>query len=234
MCVLSSQETVKNMPVVKGKIGEVIVDTLRDTGCSGVVVKRELVEDDQLTGKFGYMMLIDNTVREVPVALITVDTPYFRGEVEAQCLPDAIYDLIIGNIPGARNPEDPDPKWCETVAVTTRAQAKKSDVLKPLRVPQNKTNNTDPINKEQLETLQQQDKSLDKFREMNDIKIKGLQEVSFEEKEGILYRVYKHPRFNKGSKIRQVVVPQALRQNVMQVAHDSLLGHKEDKGENSH
>ena len=82
------------------------------------------------------MMLIDNTVRKVPVALITVDTPYFKGEVEAQCLPDAIYDLIIGNIPGARSPEDPDPNWCETAAVTTRAKAKKSDVLKPLRVPQ--------------------------------------------------------------------------------------------------
>lgn len=136
-CVKSSEDSVKNMPVVKGKIGEVTVETLRDTGCSGVVVKKALVKDEQLTGEFGYMMLIDNSVIKVPLAFITVETPFFKGEVEAQCLPDAIYDLIIGNIPGARNPDDPDPMymWCETVAVTTRAQAKKSDVLKPLRVP---------------------------------------------------------------------------------------------------
>lgn len=59
---------------------------------------------------------------------------------------------------------------------------------------------------------------------MNDIKVKGVQEVSFEEKEGILYRVFKHPRVNQGSQIRQVFVPQVLRNQVMQVAHDSLLG----------
>ena len=38
--------------------------------------------------------------------------------------PRCNFDLIIGNIPGARSPEDPDPKWCETAAVTTHAQAK--------------------------------------------------------------------------------------------------------------
>ncbi|KAK3711512.1 hypothetical protein QZH41_016430, partial [Actinostola sp. cb2023] len=173
----------KNMPVVKGKIGETIVDTLRDTGCSGVVVKREFDKDEQLTGKFGYMMLIDNTVREVPVALITVDTPYFKGEVEAQCLPDSIYDLIIGNIPGARNPEKPDPDWCEDAAMTTRTQAKRSDVLAPLRVTEN---HWKAVDKEQLEVLQRQDKSLDKLREMNDVKAKGSQEVSLEEKEEVL------------------------------------------------
>ena len=70
-------------------------ERLRDTGCSCVVVKREFVSEKQLTGKVGYMLLIDNTLRRVPVAKITVDTPYLTGEVEAQCLPDAIYDLIM-------------------------------------------------------------------------------------------------------------------------------------------
>ena len=97
------------MPVVRGRVGEKIVDTLRDTGCSGVVVCKSLVADKQLTGWVGYMLLIDNTFREVPLAEITVDTPYLRGQVEAQCLPETIYDLIIGNVPGARGPDDPDP-----------------------------------------------------------------------------------------------------------------------------
>ena len=86
------------MPVVKGRVGEKTVDVLRDTGCSGIVVKKNLVSEDQFTGYFNVMLLIDNTARKVPIARITVDTPYLKGQVEAQCLPDAIYDLIIGNV----------------------------------------------------------------------------------------------------------------------------------------
>ena len=68
-----------------------------------MVVRKSLVADEQLTGRVGYMLLIDNTFREVQLAEITADTPYLRGQVEAQCLPETIYDLI-GNVPGARAP----------------------------------------------------------------------------------------------------------------------------------
>ena len=72
------------------------------------------------------MLLIGNTVRQVPIAKIQVDTPYFKGEVEAQCLPDAIYDLIIGNVEGAKAHDNPDPDWQEACAATTRAQTKRT------------------------------------------------------------------------------------------------------------
>ena len=78
------------MPVVKGRVGEKTVDVLRDTGCSGVVVKKDLVGEDQFTGDFNVMLLIDNTARKVPIARIYVDTPYLKGHVEAQCLSDPI------------------------------------------------------------------------------------------------------------------------------------------------
>ena len=71
-------------------------------GCSGVV-KKEFVAEDQYTGEYNHMVLIDGTVRKVPVA----NTPYLTGIVEAQCLPHAIYDLVIGNVPGARAADDP-------------------------------------------------------------------------------------------------------------------------------
>ena len=95
------------MPVVKGKVGNTSVNVLRDTGCSGVVVKKELVAEDQYIGEYNHMVLIDGTVRKVPVARIYVDTPYLTGIVEAQCLPHAINDLVIGNVPGARAADDP-------------------------------------------------------------------------------------------------------------------------------
>ena len=55
------------------------------------------------------MLLIDNIVKKVLIACITTDTPYLSGEVEAQGLPDTIYDLIIGNVPSVRPADDPDP-----------------------------------------------------------------------------------------------------------------------------
>ena len=111
------------MPVVKGRVGEKTVDVLRDSGCSGLVVKKDLVGEDQFTGDFNLnvMLLIDNTATKVPIARIYVDTPYLKGHVEAQCLSDPIYDLIIGNVPDAKDAQIPDPSWQEACAVTTRS-----------------------------------------------------------------------------------------------------------------
>ena len=90
-CVQPLSTARAKMPVLKGRVGCKTVDVLRDTGCSGVVVKKDLVSEDQYTGESSSMLLIDNTVRKVQNAKISVDTPYFSGQVEAQCLPDTIY-----------------------------------------------------------------------------------------------------------------------------------------------
>ena len=71
------------MPVVQGRVGEKTVDVLRDTGCRGVIVKKDLVGEDQFTRDFNIMLLIDNTARKVPTARIYVDTPYLKGHIEA-------------------------------------------------------------------------------------------------------------------------------------------------------
>ena len=61
------------------------------------------------------MLLINNTARKVPIVKTDIDTPYLNGQVEAQCLPDHICDLVIGNVPGARAADDPDPSWQDHV-----------------------------------------------------------------------------------------------------------------------
>ena len=38
------------MPVVQGRIGDAEGNVLRDTGCSGVIVRREFVVKHQYTG----------------------------------------------------------------------------------------------------------------------------------------------------------------------------------------
>ena len=95
-----------NMPVAEGYINNTKVQVLRDSGCSSVAVRRSLVLDNQLTGQVHLCVLIDGTVRKFPIALVKVDTPFFNGEVEAMCMSAPIYDLVIGNVPGAKNPDD--------------------------------------------------------------------------------------------------------------------------------
>ena len=56
------------MPVVTGRVRDRSVRVMRDTGCSGVVIKRDLILEEELTGRFGYMLLIDKTIRKVPIA----------------------------------------------------------------------------------------------------------------------------------------------------------------------
>ena len=145
------------MPVVKGRVGEKTVDVLRDTGCSGVVVKKDLIGEDQFTGDFNVMLLIDNTARKVPIARISVDTPYLKGHVEAQCLSDPIYDLIIGNVPDARDAQNPDPSWQEACAVTTRSQAKKKDERTALKVPSSRESPI--VDREKVKQMQREDES---------------------------------------------------------------------------
>ena len=93
--------TMNRMPITKGFVGPHQITVLRDTGCSSVVIKKQFVEPNQYTGIYGFMLMADRTVRKVPHARIQINTPYYVGNVEAVCLTDTLYDLLIGNIEGA-------------------------------------------------------------------------------------------------------------------------------------
>ena len=108
------QRDYRQMPVVRGKIGTKSVHVLRDTGCSGVIVKQQHVTDDQYTGRVGLMQMVDNSVICVPIAnvqidlpYLQIDSPYLSGQVQAHCPQDAVYDVIVGNVPGVRPANDP-------------------------------------------------------------------------------------------------------------------------------
>ncbi|XP_071487443.1 uncharacterized protein [Diadema antillarum] len=100
-----------DMPTCEGMLNGKRVKVLRDTGCNTVVVKRQLIEESQLTGEIQTCVLIDGTVRKVPLAKVEIDSPYFVGTTHALCMTNAIYDLIIGNVSGARQPGDEDIGW---------------------------------------------------------------------------------------------------------------------------
>ena len=74
------------------------VRVLRDTGCTGIVVRRDLVSYEQMLGKELDVTLINESKLKYPVAHISVECPFFHGITEALCMEDTLYDLVIGNI----------------------------------------------------------------------------------------------------------------------------------------
>ena len=68
------------------------------------------------------------------MAKVEVDTPFYVGTVEALCLQDLLFDLIIANVPGARRSDNPNPEWGVVTAVATRAQARNGKDPKPLKM----------------------------------------------------------------------------------------------------
>ena len=233
------------MPVMTGRIGDTKVSVLRDSGCSGIVVRRSLISDDQLTGEHRVCVLIDGTVRKVPVANVNVNTPFFTGKVEALCMQKPVYDVILGNVTGVREPSDPDPDWREepevrtervnqaecipesTLAVQTRAQKRReSKPRQHLKVPT--TSVTDIITPKELQDEQQKDDSLKRCRELA---TEGHKKVTTSGKttnyfihKGIMYREFQSPKVEHNHIFHQVVVPLRFRSQVMKLAHESLLG----------
>ena len=150
------------LQLVKGKVGERCVEVLRDTGCTGVLIKWDLVNQGELTGKKGYVTTFDKTLLIIaPIAKIQVDTPYYVGEVEALCVQEPVADLIIGNITGVREADNPDPEWELAAAAITRARARQGDNVKALNVKE--ISSRFSVSREELCKLQSEDDELKAF-----------------------------------------------------------------------
>lgn len=238
---MSAACTVKHslMPLSDGFIGDTKVSVLRDTGCSGVVVRRSLVPKSEFTGRIRTCILIDGTIRKVPEAIIYINTPYFVGKVTALCMEKPVYELILGNVKGVRlfpderwNPplkEAPNIKTIEketiSAAVETRSQKQKDKLFRPLRV-------SEPmpqiVTAEKLAEEQLKDPSLKKIREYQergDLKsLKSGGSLKFTKQKGIIFREYVKSTVEYGNVLRQVVVPEKFREIVLHLAHESILG----------
>ena len=89
-----SNENRKCMPFATKKVGENEVEVLRDTGCNGVIARREWVKEDDFTGSIGYVIAIDRTLNEASIAEIKVDKLYYTGVTQAICLRDPFFALV--------------------------------------------------------------------------------------------------------------------------------------------
>ncbi|KAK8770497.1 hypothetical protein V5799_013038 [Amblyomma americanum] len=93
-----------SMPVQAGELFGQPGSVLRDTRTNSIVVPRDLVPEAALTGDRATLLLADGCNLEVPEAEVLISSPYFSGKSIARCLKTPLYDAIIGNVLGAKEP----------------------------------------------------------------------------------------------------------------------------------
>ena len=70
------------LPTARGTVNGKDVIVMRDTGCTGCVIRSSLVSKDQLLGKASDVTLINETTQRYPLALIDIDCPFVSGQTD--------------------------------------------------------------------------------------------------------------------------------------------------------
>lgn len=198
---------------------------LRDTGCSTAGVRMKCVNTDQYTGETQKCKTFGGRIEEFPLAIVTVQTPYYSGPVTCCVINDPVSDLILGNLPGVSTvtggnvgsfvPID------NVAYVMTRAQSKannsKTKTLEDCPVIDVKIDSKDLI------SMQNNDKSLKScYDKVIDNSSQSTQNAYFYIEKDILFRNFS----DKNEIKKQIVVPTDLRYQVLHTAHDALMsGH---------
>ena len=208
-----------------GLVDNKAVRVLRDTGCTTAGVRSSLVRDEHLTGEKLSCKTFGGTVETFPIALMTVDTPYYQGKLRCCVLEDPCADLIIGNVPGVTQVPivESVPGNAMSNVVTRARTALGSGNKKPLVVPN--IPNLD-ITHEELKALQQKEESFKKFYAYAEngtvINRSGNKSVKYVVEDGFLYRLFDQ----NGDVTHQLLVPASLRHSVLVAAHDAVMsGH---------
>ena len=133
---------------------------LRDNGCGGVVVREGLVDKESFVDGQQECMMADGSVIKTALAKVYIDSPYFVGEVIAWCMQNPLYDVSIGNVDGARDPNDPELN--HEVGIVTRLKDKKmAQPYSKLKVPDSISH----VSVDDIKSAQQSDESLVKIGE---------------------------------------------------------------------
>lgn len=206
---------------------------LRDTGANTCVITKSCVPAYKFEGARQVPCTMgDGRKVMAPEVLIDIDCPYYQGQAYAVCLEHPSHAFILGNIVGATYPTDPNCSSLENTvcAIKTRAITQKDQRPPPkLKVP---TIEGLDITSEKLIMLQEEDvtlkTSIDSAKNGTVRNIMN-NKVWFTRRKGVLTRHSStNPPVIEGheEEKKQVVVPSKLRENVLQLAHDSAFaGH---------
>ena len=204
------------LPTAIGTVNGKEVRVLRDTGCTGVVVRRSLVSDGQMLNKQSGVTLINNYKQRCPMARINIDSPFFRGSTDALCIDDPAHDLVIGNIEGSKFPD----VTHFSSGVVSQKRSKKSRKDRKVKVADKFIRQ----HRQELCMMQASDSKLEDIRRMVESGSVTMShgfssgETKFIRRNGLIYR-----HFKKNANVSlQLVVPSSLTHSVMNLAHESL------------
>ena len=221
----------KGMPVTEGYVNGNKVKVLRDTGSDSVVVRTDLIKQDQMLGREKECRLVDKTSRKWPLAKVLIDTPYLVGNVEVMCVDTPVYDIIVGNVDGALKADEPNKEWEPSIsiqmqevhAVETRAQKHKKDLpILPLKT----ASQISEVKPSEMIKAQKEDPTLAHLWKKAKEDMDNTGKYRFIQKGEYLMRLCTDSNL-KCNKRTQLVLPKGYRENVMKVAHDGIMsGHQ--------
>ena len=168
----------------------------------------KFVNESQYTGRFAYMVLADNTLRKAPIVNLNVQTPFYCGEIQAIAPPDALYDLMIGNVEGAREPNDPDLNWDRT---ENNMEVKHTESIISADKDEETKISASSITKDDLIKLQKAD-SIIQSKISNNSK-------DYVVEDEVVYRI----DMNTENQNKQVVVPDKLRNYILKLGYESKM-----------
>ena len=201
------------LPTAVGTVNGKEVRVLRDTGCTGVIVKRNLVSENQFIGKECGVTLINDSQHKCPVARINIDCPFFKGTTDALCIDDPAHDLVIGNIEGSKFPD-----MTHFSSGVVKNKQSRNDRRKDRKV--KVTDKFIRQNRQELCMKQASDAKLVDIRrrvESGSVTKGRSGETKFIRRNGLIYR-----HFKKNANVSlQLVVPSSLTHSVMNLAHES-------------
>ena len=234
------------MHAIGGPSGEIRLHTgevngkpctvLRDTGSDCVGVRKDLVREADYTGRTTRCMTFGGHVFSFPTAIVHIDTPFYKGYVEALVLQEAAAGVIIGNIDSVNDdPRDTTPykgpdhhdddKSRGFKARHDRATASPANQCHSSSPPQDNPSNhhsdtsgntlshpthmTADFNKELCEA-QRADASLRRFFDMA-----KNPDSPFSVKNNTLVRIVQ----KDGKTYKQIVVPRKLRAEILRTSH---------------
>ncbi|XP_052763944.1 uncharacterized protein LOC128205922 [Mya arenaria] len=212
------------MPTAEGLLGNRHVKVLRDTGCSGVIVKKALVYIDDITDRPQTCLMADGSKVTASIARVSIDTPYFSGDIEAWCMENPLFDVIIGNIPDAKAPvlQATGGSAARVTAVQTRLMKKDENERQKFKRMKAPTLIDSSATPDDIMKAQQSDATLEIVREY--VTKPGTHKAKFVIIKGIIYREFVSPSVDHGKRYLQMVVPKNYREKGL--AHDSIMsGH---------
>ena len=243
-CVGHTQ-TSPGMPVASGFLDGTKVTVLRDSGSSCVVVRQGLLKKQADDHNKAIIYMANGETVSAAKSEAFLDCPYYVGNVSVVEMSNPLYDVILGNIQGAKCPGTPinteqavdvqeyiqeanneaQTGTEEILAVQTRAQSEKK--TSPLKTPSSIETG---VGLKELKQRQLADETLTAVRESAEtgkVLRSGKDNTSWYALEnGLLVRYAQSPKVDNGDTLRQVVVPKDLRNSVMKLAHESILaGH---------